>query len=54
MKCIECRIPEVKLFEPERFEDERGWVMECYHADELCFFGVRENFIQENHAYGTI
>lgn len=58
MKCIECRIPDIKLFEPKRFFDERGWMMECYHADDLCFFGVNENFIQENHAYtrlaGTI
>lgn len=58
MKYIECRIPDVKLFEPERIFDERGWMMECYHADDLCFFGVRENFVQENHAYtrlaGTI
>lgn len=58
MKYIECQIPDVKLFVPERVEDERGWMMECYHMDDLYFFGVREKFIQENHTYtraaGTI
>ena len=51
MKYIACEIPEIKLFELERIEDERGWMMECYHEDDLCFYGIKERFVQENHTY---
>lgn len=51
MQCMNCRIPDVKILTPERVEDERGWLMECYQEDVLHFYGIREHFVQENHVY---
>ncbi|RKY39786.1 MAG: dTDP-4-dehydrorhamnose 3,5-epimerase [Candidatus Omnitrophota bacterium] len=44
-------IPEVILIEPQVFEDERGFFMEVYVQEEFRKFGIKENFIQDNHSY---
>ena len=51
MRCVQSIIPCVKIFELERIRDQRGWLMECYQEEELRFYGIKERFIQENHAY---
>ena len=58
MRCVRSIVPDVLIFELERIRDQRGWLMECFQVEELRFYGIREQFIQENHVYtqqaGTI
>jgi len=44
------KIPEVVLIEPKVFEDERGFFMETYKHSEFVSFGIKEQFIQDNHS----
>ncbi len=43
-------IPEVILIEPQVFPDERGFFMETYKYSEFAAFGIREEFVQDNHS----
>ncbi len=43
-------IPEVVLIEPRVFPDERGFFMETYKYSEFAAFGIREEFVQDNHS----
>lgn len=46
-------IPEVLIVEHQAFEDERGFLMEAYHADEFARFaelGLPGTFVQMNHS----
>lgn len=45
---IETEIPEVKIVEPKRFGDHRGFFQQCYHADEYRAAGVPSVFVQDN------
>jgi dTDP-4-dehydrorhamnose 3,5-epimerase len=45
------------LFEPLLFEDERGFFMESYRADQFEKLGLPTNFMQDNHSrssYGVL
>ena len=42
------RIPEVKVFEPRIFADERGYFLEAWNARALSVAGFNENFVQDN------
>jgi dTDP-4-dehydrorhamnose 3,5-epimerase len=42
------RIPEVKVFEPRIFADERGYFLEAWNARALSVAGFHENFVQDN------
>ena len=42
------RIPDVKVFEPRIFADERGWFLEAWNARTLSAAGFHENFVQDN------
>lgn len=44
------KIKEVKLVIPERFQDERGFFMEVYRADQFKELGLPESFVQLNHS----
>lgn len=44
------KIPEVILIEPEIFKDERGFFMETYKYSEFANFGIKEQFLQDNHS----
>lgn len=51
MKVIETEIPEVLIFEPKVFGDERGFFMESFNArtfKELT--GLSVDFVQDNHS----
>lgn len=50
MKRIETTLPGVCLIEPSVFEDERGFFFESYHEKEFAELGIRERFVQDNHA----
>ncbi len=45
------RIPEVKVFEPRVFADERGWFLEAWNTRTLAAAGFHENFVQDNIVY---
>jgi len=54
MNVIETAIPEVKIFKPRVFEDERGFFMESYNRrifNELVSMDVE--FVQDNHSAST-
>lgn len=43
-------IDEVKIIEPEIFEDNRGFFFESYHARKFRDNGINEIFVQLNHS----
>ena len=50
MKLIETEIPEVKLIEPKRFGDVRGFFSETFNLDGFAALGVTMNAVQDNHS----
>ncbi len=44
------KIPDVILIEPPIFKDERGLFMETYRFSEFASFGIKEQFVQDNHS----
>ena len=50
MKVIQTAIPEVRIIEPDVFKDERGFFLESYHRLKLSELGIRDQFVQDNHA----
>lgn len=50
MKIIETKIPDVKLFEPKVFGDERGFFMETWNEKVFREAGIDTAFVQDNHS----
>lgn len=51
MEVIETNIPDVKLFKPKVFGDERGFFMESYNKKTLAALcGLDVEFVQDNHS----
>src|SRR5712692_4454425 len=49
---IESRhLGEVVVLVPQVFEDERGYFMEAFRADNFGDLGLPQSFVQENHSY---
>jgi len=48
MDVIRTEIPDVLLFKPKKFGDERGYFMETFRAQWLEEQGVQVNFVQDN------
>ena len=44
-------IPEVILVEPDVHRDERGFLLETYHAARYAENGISEPFVQDNHSH---
>lgn len=42
------RIPEVQIFEPRVFADDRGSLIEAWNARAFSVAGLHENFVQDN------
>jgi dTDP-4-dehydrorhamnose 3,5-epimerase len=40
----------IKVFEPDRYEDARGFFLESYEQERYCALGIVENFVQDNHS----
>ena len=40
----------LKVFQPNVFEDERGFFMESYKASEFSKLGLTVEFLQDNHS----
>ncbi|MCL4109911.1 UNVERIFIED_CONTAM: hypothetical protein GTU68_003279 [Idotea baltica] len=57
MKIIDTELPEVKIVEPKRYGDERGFFAETFQAERYRSAGVGSNFVQDNHSrssYGVL
>jgi dTDP-4-dehydrorhamnose 3,5-epimerase len=50
MNVISLSIPEVKILEPERFGDQRGFFSETYNRRTLAERGIELEFVQDNHS----
>lgn len=50
MKIRKTKIPEVLVLEPEVFGDDRGFFLESYNQRTFEEFGLRRNFVQDNHS----
>lgn len=50
MRVIRTAIPEVFIIEPDVFKDERGFFLESYHRMKWLELGIRDEFVQDNHA----
>ncbi|MFY9555960.1 MAG: dTDP-4-dehydrorhamnose 3,5-epimerase [Blastocatellia bacterium] len=50
MKRIDTSLPGVFFIEPSVFEDERGFFFESYHENKFAELGIRDRFVQDNHA----
>src|SRR5215471_10282590 len=50
MKRIETTLRGVCLIEPSVFEDERGFFFESYHEIKFAEIGIKDRFVQDNHA----
>ncbi len=54
MKVIQTAIPEVLVFEPQVFGDDRGFFYESYNQKAfLDKAGIAEHFVQDNHSRST-
>lgn len=53
MKIIETPLEGVKVIEPDRFEDERGWFMELWNAQRYRAVGLPVAFEQDNVSWST-
>lgn len=51
MKVIQTAIPEVLLFEPKVFGDERGWFSESFRQDIFDQHAGRVHFVQDNESF---
>jgi dTDP-4-dehydrorhamnose 3,5-epimerase len=50
MKRIDTTLPGVWVIEPMVLRDERGFFFESYQEMKFAEFGIRERFVQDNHA----
>jgi dTDP-4-dehydrorhamnose 3,5-epimerase len=53
MKVTETAIPDVKLIQPRRHADQRGWMAEVWSQAGLRTAGIVAEFVQENLAYSA-
>ncbi|QDU70700.1 dTDP-4-dehydrorhamnose 3,5-epimerase [Mucisphaera calidilacus] len=50
MNILETDIPGVRIIEPRKFGDHRGFFMESYSAPRLAEAGIDDHFVQDNHS----
>jgi dTDP-4-dehydrorhamnose 3,5-epimerase len=50
MNVASLSIPDVKMLEPERFGDQRGFFSETYNRRTLARCGIELEFVQDNHS----
>ena len=54
LKVIQTAIPEVLIFEPKVFGDDRGYFFESFNAKEFeNATGLQRKFVQDNHSFST-
>ena len=50
MRVLEAKLKDVKIIEPDIFEDERGFFMESYSEEKYKKLGIDFNFVQDNYS----
>jgi dTDP-4-dehydrorhamnose 3,5-epimerase len=51
MQIIQTTIPDVLVFEPKVFGDERGWFFESFRQDIFELYAGRRQFVQDNESF---
>lgn len=51
MKIIKTNIPDVKVIEPDIYQDERGFFMETWQYRQFGGFGIDYDFVQDNQSH---
>jgi dTDP-4-dehydrorhamnose 3,5-epimerase len=51
MQVLETPLRDVKLLQPQRFEDSRGWFAEVFNQSTFASAGLSANFVQDNHSF---
>lgn len=51
MEVTQLDIPDVKIFRPKKFGDERGFFSETYNKRVLAEHGIELDFVQDNHSW---
>ena len=52
MRIIDTSIPEIKIFEPQIFHDERGYFLESFNQRDFeSALGREVRFVQDNHSF---
>ena len=52
MKIISTEIPDILIFEPKVFHDDRGFFLESFNLKQFTEkTGININFVQDNHSY---
>jgi dTDP-4-dehydrorhamnose 3,5-epimerase len=47
---VRTELPEVLVIEPRVFRDQRGFLLETYHAERYRALGIERPFVQDNHS----
>ena len=50
MQVFDTKLNDVKIIEPDVFEDERGFFTESYSEEKYKKLGIDFNFVQDNHS----
>jgi len=53
MRVIDTKLCDVKLVEPKRFGDERGWFTEVFNAEQFAAAGLPGEFVQDNQSFSV-
>lgn len=53
MKVIDTPLRDVKLVQPKRFGDDRGWFAEVFNQDAFGAAGLPDRFSQDNQSFST-
>lgn len=51
MQVLDTPLPDVKLLQPRRFEDDRGWFAEVFNASAFASVGLPSTFVQDNQSF---
>ena len=51
MEVLDSDIAGVRILQPRKFEDNRGFFYESYNLETLKTFGIDTVFVQDNHSY---
>lgn len=54
MNCYKTKIDEVKVMEPQVFQDNRGWLMVSWNNSMMEELGMKSPFVQDTHSYTAL
>jgi dTDP-4-dehydrorhamnose 3,5-epimerase len=53
MQLLSTALKDVKLIQPRRFEDSRGWFAEVFNQSTFAAAGLPSTFVQDNQSFST-